>query len=138
MKLDDKVKHIEGAQKELTSLCFDACFSTKKFVVDKQCMTTCYDKYIFAANHVRKELEEQGRECRSDFIGQSIGLEDPRSVFHDRFSKTIFPKNCSITKISKIVDPHIVIVFFMNTIQHQRPVQNLKITILLIVMFSNI
>ena len=35
MKLDDKVKHIESAQKELTSLCFDACFNTKKFVIDK-------------------------------------------------------------------------------------------------------
>ena len=91
MKLDDKVKHIESSQKELTSICFDACFNTKKFVVDKKCMTTCYDKYVFAANHIRNELETQGRECRSDFISSSIGLDDPKSIFHDRFARHIFP-----------------------------------------------
>ena len=56
MNLDDKVKHIESTQKEMTALCFDACFSTKKFTVDKKCMTTCYDKYVFAANHIKQEL----------------------------------------------------------------------------------
>ena len=86
MNQDDKVKHIEAAQKDVTHMCFDQCFSHKKFLLDFNCISTCYHKYLFAANHIQKLLVEEGRECRSDFVCQSYGPE-PR----DRFKEEIFP-----------------------------------------------
>jgi hypothetical protein len=38
MNQQDKAKHIESIQKEITSVCFEACFNPKKFVVEKTCV----------------------------------------------------------------------------------------------------
>ena len=52
MNQDDKVKHIEATQKDLTAICFDECFSDKKLILDFQCISNCYHKYLYAANHI--------------------------------------------------------------------------------------
>ena len=68
MNQDDKVKHIEAAQKDVSAVCFDLCFSNKKFILDFTCVSNCYHKYLFAANHIQKLVVQEGRECRSDFV----------------------------------------------------------------------
>lgn len=52
MNQTDKSKHIEQVQKELTSICFDACFNPKKYKVDDTCVKSCYQKYLFSLNFV--------------------------------------------------------------------------------------
>ena len=86
MNQDDKVKHIETAQKDVTQICFDQCFSHKKFILDFNCISTCYHKYLYAANHIQKLVVTEGRECRSDFVVQAFSAE-PK----DRFKEEIFP-----------------------------------------------
>ena len=87
MNQNDKVKHIESVQKELTSICFNACFGTKKFKVDDVCVKNCYQKYLFSLNHVQKIVTDEGRKVHSDFVRNAVG-EAPR----DRFVEEIFPK----------------------------------------------
>ena len=87
MNQAEKVKHIESVQKEITSVCFEACFRPKKFSVDLGCVQTCYQKYLFSLNHVSKLLIEEGRHLHSDFVRQAVGAE-PR----DRFIDEIFPE----------------------------------------------
>ena len=86
MNQDDKVKHIDATRKDMTQICFEECFSQKKFVLDFNCITTCYHKYIYAANHIQKLLIEEGRACSSEFVTNAVGAE-PR----DRFREEIFP-----------------------------------------------
>ena len=86
MNQDDKIKHIESTQKDLTQMCFNECFSHKNFLLDFQCVSNCYHKYLFAANHISKLLIEDGREVHSEFVVQATGAE-PR----DRFRDEIFP-----------------------------------------------
>ena len=86
MNQDDKVKHIEATQKDLTLVCFDQCFSKKKFLLDFECITTCYHKYLFAANHISKLVQAEGRACKSEFVVQAVGPEE-----RDRFKEEIFP-----------------------------------------------
>ena len=52
MNQDDKVKHIESVQKDVTQICFDECFKTKNFMLDFQCISNCYHKYLVATNHI--------------------------------------------------------------------------------------
>jgi hypothetical protein len=52
MNESDKVKHIEAVQKELTSMCFEACFNPKKFKVEDVCIKNCYQKYLYSLNHI--------------------------------------------------------------------------------------
>ena len=87
MLTDDKVKHIEATQKQVTSICFDACFNTKKLKVDfEKCVPTCYQKYLFSVNLVRENLEARGREVKSQFVIEAVGHET-----RDRFKDEIFP-----------------------------------------------
>jgi len=80
MNQSDKVKHIESVQKEVTSMCFDTCFKTKNMQVDKECVQTCYQKYLFAINYVTQVIEKQGREIKSEFVLNAVG-EKPRDRF---------------------------------------------------------
>jgi hypothetical protein len=57
MKKEDKLKHIEQTQKELTAICFESCFDKKKFVVDFECVPNCYQKLLFAANHIHQVIK---------------------------------------------------------------------------------
>lgn len=73
-------------QKELTSICFETCFKPKKFTVDYACVEPCYTKYLYAINHIRDVLIEDGREVHSDFVAQAVG-----KAKRDRFVEEIFP-----------------------------------------------
>jgi len=42
MNQDDKLKHIEAYQKDITAVCFDHCFHAKKFKLDFDCVPICY------------------------------------------------------------------------------------------------
>ena len=68
------MKHIEAVQKDLTSVCFDACFNTKKFKVsDEDCVLNCYQKYVFALNFFQKKLTDRGRTLKSDYVCAAVG-----------------------------------------------------------------
>jgi len=86
MNQSDKSKHIESVQKELTSICFEACFGTKKFKVDDVCVKNCYQKYLFSLNRVQKFITSEGRNVKSEFVKNAVGVEAP-----DRFLDTVFP-----------------------------------------------
>ena len=87
MDIEDKGKHIESTQKQLTAFCFKSCFDQKKFFVDDNCAALCYQKYVFAANFVFQEIKSQGREAKSDFISKAVGLKDK-----DKFMDEMFPE----------------------------------------------
>ena len=70
----------------MTQACFDQCFSQKKFLLDFNCISTCYHKYLYAANHIQKLIVTEGQECRSDFVVTVFGSEK-----RDRFKEEIFP-----------------------------------------------
>ena len=71
----------------MTAFCFKNCFDEKKFYAPDECVALCYEKYIFAANFVFKEIKSQGRDCQSDFVSKSIGLADK-----DKFMDEMFPE----------------------------------------------
>jgi hypothetical protein len=70
----------------MTSECFNLCFSKKKFIVDFECVSTCYNKYIYTVNAIKKIIEDEGRLCYSDYVTASLGAEK-----RDRFKDEVFP-----------------------------------------------
>lgn len=86
MNKEDKLRHIENVEKAMTSYCFGHCFNKKKFIMDFDCVSTCYHKYLFSIKTIYESVEKQGREQFSDYVGQSLG-EQPR----DRFLEDVFP-----------------------------------------------
>jgi len=54
--------------------------------INKECVPTCYQKYLFAINYVTQEIEKQGREVKSYFVLKAVG-EKPL----DRFEDEVFP-----------------------------------------------
>ena len=48
MNKEDKLRHIESVEKAMTQVCFNSCFNRKKFVMDVECVSTCYHKYLFS------------------------------------------------------------------------------------------
>lgn len=54
--------------------------------MDRDCVQTCYQKCLFAMNHVNQQVVLQGRAAKSDFVTQAAGEKDK-----DRFVEEIFP-----------------------------------------------
>lgn len=54
--------------------------------MDFQCVSTCYHKYLFTINEIKKIVEEEGRTYYSDFVSNSMGEEK-----RDRFKDEVFP-----------------------------------------------
>ena len=50
MNREDKLRHIDNIEKEITSTCFKTCFDNKKLKMDMKCVPICYDKYLFSIN----------------------------------------------------------------------------------------
>jgi hypothetical protein len=73
-------------EKEMTQLCFTQCFNKKKFVIDFDCVSICYHKYLFSINTIKSIVEDEGRKYHSDYVGESLGREK-----RDRFLEDIFP-----------------------------------------------
>ena len=86
MNQEDKLKHIENIEKSLTSECFKVCFNKKKYKIDFECVSTCYHKYLFTINEIKKIVEEEGRLFHSDYVANSLGSEK-----RDRFKEDVFP-----------------------------------------------
>lgn len=80
------MRHIENVEKSLTSECFSYCFNKKKLIIDFNCVSICYHKYLFAINEIKKIVEEEGRLFHSDYVAESMG-----EVKRDRFKDEIFP-----------------------------------------------
>ena len=86
MNQEDKLRHIDSIEKQMTSYCFSHCFSNKNFVVDLECVPTCYDKYLFSIKTIYETLEEEGKKYKSDFAMETFGEEK-----RDRFKELVFP-----------------------------------------------
>ena len=55
-------------------------------MVDFECVSRCYHKYIYSANYINAVVRDLGRENHSDFVIQAHGKEK-----RDRFREEIFP-----------------------------------------------
>lgn len=55
-------------------------------MIDFECVSTFYNKYIFAIGEIRKIVEDEGRLNHSNFVAQSLG-----EVKKDRFMDEAFP-----------------------------------------------
>lgn len=62
MNKEDKLRHIENVEKAMTSYCFQNCFNRKKYIMDFDCVSTCYHKYLFSIKTIYEAVETQGRE----------------------------------------------------------------------------
>lgn len=80
------MKYIESIEKSLTSECHKLCFSKKKFLLDFECVSTCYHKYLYAINEIKNLVETEGRLHGSTYVAQSLGEEK-----RDRFVEEVFP-----------------------------------------------
>lgn len=85
MNKDDKLRHIENIEKEMSSYCFGHCFNKKKFVVDFECVSTCYHKFLFSIKTIYETVEDEGRKYHSEYVTQSLGEEK-----RDRFKDHVF------------------------------------------------
>ena len=65
---EDKLKHIENIEKSMTAYCFQHCFHKKKLVVDFECVSTCYHKYLFSIKTIYETVEDYGREVGSEYV----------------------------------------------------------------------
>ena len=58
--LDPQKEHLDTIQKDLTSVCFEHCFSTKTLDLEASCLDGCYDDYIKALKITTKKLKSEG------------------------------------------------------------------------------
>ena len=90
MNQEDKLRHIEGVEKAMTQYCFGQCFNKakakNKLVLDFECVSTCYHKYLHSMKTIYETVIDEGRVNKSEFIQKSVGLEKP-----DRFLDHVFP-----------------------------------------------
>ncbi|CDW88737.1 UNKNOWN [Stylonychia lemnae] len=86
MNQEDKLKYIEQVEKHMTTFCFNTCFNKKKYVLDFECVSTCYNKYLFAQKTIFETIVEQGRIVQSDYVVNSEG-----AYARDRFFDAAFP-----------------------------------------------
>ena len=73
----------------MTKYCFGHCFNTGKsrgkFVLDFECVSTCYHKYLHSIKTIHETVIEEGRLYSSDFVLKSVGAEE-----RDRFKDHVF------------------------------------------------
>ena len=53
MDKNDKLRHIENVEKDMTAICYKECFRQKTLKLDMKCVQICYDKYLYSINSVR-------------------------------------------------------------------------------------
>ena len=70
----------------MTSICFDYCFNKSKFKIDFECVSTCYNKYLFSMKKIRSVVEDDGRKYYSEHVKNSLGEEK-----RNRFMDEVFP-----------------------------------------------
>eukprot|EP00347_Sterkiella_histriomuscorum_P011471 403372329 len=70
----------------MTAFCFDLCFQKKKYILDFECVSTCYNKYLFASKEIYESVIQEGRRCKSEYIQHSVTLTEK-----DRFKDHVFP-----------------------------------------------
>ncbi len=74
----------------MTGYCFEQCFNKGKargkFVLDFECVSSCYHKYLHAMKTVNASVIKEGRQNYSEYVAKSMG-EEPR----DRFLEHVFP-----------------------------------------------
>lgn len=42
-------------------------------MIDFECVSTCYHKYLFAIKEIKNIIEEEGRNYHSDYVSASLG-----------------------------------------------------------------
>ena len=55
-------------------------------MLDFECVSICYHKYIFAAQTISNLIEDDGRKYASEYVLHSLGDEK-----RDRFKDNVFP-----------------------------------------------
>lgn len=80
------MRHIDNVEKAMTLDCFNYCFNKKKLIVDFECVSTCYNKYLFTINEIQRIVRDEGRLYYSDYVGAALGYEK-----RDRFKDEVFP-----------------------------------------------
>ena len=85
MEIEDKEKHVNGMLKQMTTYCFETCMNRRKLDVDSQCTARCFKKYVKTLDAMNEIIVELGREKRSEYIKNSVGLEKRDLLFEKAF-----------------------------------------------------
>ena len=77
-------------EKALTAYCFEHCFNKGKakgkLILDFECVSTFYHKYLHSIKTVNEALVDEGRVYFSEYVTNSVGAEK-----RDRFMEETFP-----------------------------------------------
>lgn len=73
----------------MTQVCHKRCFSTKKLELEKDCITSCYHKYILSINKMKNYTVDLGKTDKSEFVYKIFNPD------YDFVNDYIFPQTGS-------------------------------------------